>query len=47
MNALVFAFFNSSIWIIRKLVWNVEEGSFDQRERNPELNTKNFDIHER
>ncbi len=27
--------------------WNVEEESHERRERNPELNTKNFDIHKR
>ncbi len=30
-----------------KLAWNAEEGTIEQRERNPELNTKNFDMNER
>ena len=40
-------FIIATIWLIRKLAWNVEEGNNEQRERNPELNTKNFDMHER
>ena len=47
MNVLVIVFFIAAIWLIRKLAWNVEEGTNEQRERNPELNTKNFDMHER
>ena len=47
MNVLVIVFFIASIWLIRKLAWNVEEGTNEQRESNPELNTKNFDMHER
>ena len=47
MNALLIIFFTVIIWVIRKLAWNVEEGSYEQRKRNPELNTKNFDLHER
>ena len=47
MNVLIIVFFIASIWIIRKLAWNVEEGTNEQRERNPELNTRNFDMHER
>ncbi len=47
MNLLVIVFFISAIWLIRKLAWNVEEGTNEQRERNPELNTKNFEMHER
>lgn len=29
------------------MAWNVKEGTIEQRERIPELNTKNFDMHER
>ena len=29
------------------MLWNVEEVTIEQREWNPELNTKNFDMHER
>ena len=47
MNVLVFVFFIASIWLIRKFALNVDEGTNEQRERNPELNTKNFDMHER
>ena len=47
MDLLVIVFFIAAIWLIRKLAWNVEEGTNEQRERNPELNTKNFDMHER
>ena len=47
MDLLVIVFFIAAIWLIRKLAWNVEEGTNEQRERNPELNTKNFDLHER
>ena len=47
MNLLIIIFFIASIWLIRKLAWNIEEGSDEERERNPELNTKNFEIHER
>jgi len=47
MNLLIIIFFIASIWLIRKLAWNIEEGSYEERERNPELNTKNFEIHER
>ena len=37
----------ASIWLIRKFAWNIEEGTTLQRERDPNLNTKNFDLHER
>ena len=47
MNVLILVLFFASIWVIKKFVWNVEEGSYEQREWNPELNTKNYDIHER
>ena len=47
MNVLIIVFFIALIWLIRKLAWNVEEGSDEQRELNPGLNTKNFDMHER
>ena len=47
MDLLVIVFFIAAIWLIRKLAWNVEEGTNEQREENPELNTKNFDMHER
>ena len=40
MDLLVIVFFIASIWLIRKLAWNIEEGTIEQRERNPELNTK-------
>ena len=40
MNVLVLVLFIASIWLIRKLAWNLEEGTDEQRERNPELNTK-------
>ena len=45
MDLLVIVFFIAAIWLIRKLAWIVEEGTNEQRERNPELNTKNFDMH--
>ncbi len=47
MNVLVLVFFIALIWLIRKFAWNVEEGTYEQRDKNPELNTKDFDIHER
>ena len=47
MNGLVVILLLACIWLIRKFAWNVEEGTNLQREQNPELNTKNFDIHER
>ena len=47
MNGLVVILLLACIWLIRKFAWNVEEGTDEQRERNPELNTKNFDLHER
>ena len=47
MNLLICILLLASIWIIRKFAWNVEEGTIEQRERNPELNTKSFDLHER
>ncbi len=47
MNALVIILFLASIWLIRKFAWNAEEGTIEQRVLNPELNTKNFDLHEK
>tara|TARA_B100000579_G_C22194780_1_gene560188 strand:- start:175 stop:423 length:249 start_codon:yes stop_codon:yes gene_type:complete len=47
MNVLVIILILATIWLIRKFAWNVEEGTNEQRERNPELNTKNFDLHEK
>ena len=47
MNVLVIVFIIATIWLIRKLAWNVEEGTDEQRECNPEINTKNYEIHER
>ena len=47
MNALILILLLASIWLIRKFAWNVEEGTNEQRERNPELNTKSFELHER
>ena len=47
MSVLVIVFIIATIWLIRKLAWNAEEGTNEQREQNPELNTKNFDMHER
>ena len=47
MNLLILILILASIWIIKKFALNIEEGTYEQRERNPELNTKNFDMHER
>ncbi len=47
MNTLVIVFLLTSIWLIRKFALNVEEGTIIQRQQNPELNTKNFELHER
>ena len=47
MNALLIIIFFAAIWLLIKFTWNVEEGTTTQREQNPELNTKNYDIHER
>ena len=47
MNFLIFILLLSIIWLIRKLAWNVEEGTYEQRQHNPELNTKSFDLHEK
>ena len=47
MNILIIVITISLILLIRKLLWNLEEGSDEQREWNPELNTKNFEMHER
>tara|TARA_Y100001968_G_scaffold318662_1_gene349179 strand:+ start:2048 stop:2296 length:249 start_codon:yes stop_codon:yes gene_type:complete len=47
MNILVFILILATILIIRKFAWNAEEGSNEQRQKNPELNTKDFDLHER
>ena len=47
MNLLVTALVVAFIWLVRKFAWNVEEGTREQRERNPELNTKNYEIHEK
>jgi len=47
MNVLIFILLLATIWLVRKFAWNIEEGTNDQRELNPELNTKSFDLHER
>ena len=47
MNLLVIALLVAFIWLVRKFAWNGEEGTREQRKRNPELNTKNYEIHER
>ena len=47
MNALIIILILALIWLIRKFVLNFEEGTAIERERNPELNTKNFEQHER
>ena len=47
MNLLIFILLLATIWLIRKFAWNVEEGTKEQREGNPELNTKSFELHER
>ena len=47
MTVLILVLLFATIWLIRKLAWNVEEGTNEERERNPELNTKSFDLHER
>ena len=47
MNLLIFILLLATIWLIRKFAWNVEEGTKEQRESNPELNTKSFEQHER
>ena len=47
MNLLIFILLLATIWLIRKFAWNVEEGTKEQRECNPELNTKSFELHER
>ena len=36
MDLLVIVFFIATIWLIRKLAWNVEEGTNEQRELNPD-----------
>jgi len=47
MNLLIFILLLATIWLIRKFACNVEEGTKEQRENNPELNTKSFELHER
>ena len=47
MNVLIFILLLATIWLVRKFAWNIEEGTHKQRELNPELNTKSFDLHER
>tara|TARA_Y100001968_G_scaffold253209_1_gene238804 strand:+ start:225 stop:473 length:249 start_codon:yes stop_codon:yes gene_type:complete len=47
MNALILILLFATIWLVRKFAWNVEEGTNEQRVRNPELNTKKYDLHER
>ena len=47
MNLLVIVLVIAFIFLIRKLAWNVEEGTNEERERNPELNTKDYEMHER
>ena len=46
MTALVFVIFIGIVWLLRAFVWDAEEGTVEQRERNPELNTKDWDLHE-
>ncbi len=46
MNLLVVILIVAFIWLIRKFAWNVEEGTNEQRKRNPELNTKDYEMHE-
>tara|TARA_B100000579_G_C22056262_1_gene499381 strand:- start:126 stop:374 length:249 start_codon:yes stop_codon:yes gene_type:complete len=47
MNVLVIILLIASIWLLRKLGWDIEEGTSKQRVRNPELNTKDYELHER
>ena len=47
MNILIFILLFATIWLVRKFAWNIEEGTNEQMEINPELNTKSFDLHER
>ena len=47
MNLLVIILLLAFGWVIIKLTWNGEEGTYEQRERNPELNTKNYELHEK
>ena len=47
MNVLIIFLFLASIWLIRKFAWNLDEGTTLQREGNPDLNTKNYELHER
>ena len=47
MNLLFFIILFALIWLIKKFAWNVEEGTYEQRKRNPELNTKIFELHEK
>ncbi len=47
MNFLVIVLILTTLWLIRKFSWNIEEGTIEQRLRNPELNTNNYDLHER
>ena len=46
MNQLLIILILASIWLISKIAFNVDEVTIEQRERNPELNTKDFDLHE-
>ena len=41
-GCISYCFFTASNWLIRKLAWNVEEGTDKKRELNPELNRKNL-----
>tara|TARA_Y100001968_G_scaffold55698_1_gene46917 strand:- start:180 stop:428 length:249 start_codon:yes stop_codon:yes gene_type:complete len=47
MKTLIIILLLAIIWLFRKFFCNIEEGTYEQRERNPELNTKNFELHER
>tara|TARA_Y100001968_G_C19393072_1_gene736698 strand:+ start:1202 stop:1450 length:249 start_codon:yes stop_codon:yes gene_type:complete len=47
MNLLVIVLVVVIIWLVRKFAWNSEEGTEEQRKINPELNTKNYEMHEK
>tara|TARA_B100000214_G_C23936712_1_gene613538 strand:- start:845 stop:1093 length:249 start_codon:yes stop_codon:yes gene_type:complete len=47
MNELIIIALIAAIWIVRKFVWNIEEGTNRQRKLNPELNTKSYELHEK
>ena len=46
MEGIIFIIFIGIIWLLRAFVWDEEEGTLEQRIRNPELNTKDWDLHE-